>query len=134
MNRICLAPARLALLLVGCSAFGQAASSPQGRLLFHDGFESTVVKDGATVTQPDAMVPGKESGPGGRLVGTVTLGDGRNGKGARLSGVSQLRYEPVTNLLDPSGGELEFWVKLHFDPRESNERTRTVRKRHIYPI
>jgi hypothetical protein len=117
------------LLFLGSAIVGKAEP---GRLLFHDPFESTTVKGGATITQPVALAAGQGGGPGGRLSGPVTLGQGKLGKGAKFSGISQIQYQPVSDILEPSGGELQFWVKLHFDPMESNDQTRTVLRNQLF--
>jgi len=132
MHRRYVTAAHVCLLLLGSAIIANAAPAAPGKLLFHDPFESTVVQGGVTITHPAAVVADKEGGPGGRLSGPVTLGEGKHGKGANFSGISQIRYEPISDILDPSGGELEFWVKLHFDPMESNQRTRTVLRNQLF--
>ena len=118
---VSLTAVRVCLLLLGSAIVANAAPTAPGKPRFHDSFESTA-----------AVAAGKEGGPGRRLSGPVTLGEGKDAEGAKLAGVAQIRYEPVTDILDPSGGELEFRVKLHFDPTESNQRTRTVLRNQIF--
>lgn len=119
------------LILLGLAMFAQAAPGAAEKLLFHDRFESVVVHDGATWTKPEVL-PGGKGRPEGRFTGPVGLGEGKQGRGAKLSGISQIRYEPLSDILEPVGGELEFWVQLRFDPMESNERTRTVLRNQIF--
>ena len=122
----------LSLLLLGACSLASAAASASGKVLFHDAFAGSEVKDGVTFTRPEVPAGSITASPGGRLIGPVTLGEGKDGQGATFSGLSQIRYEPITNILDPNGGELEFRVKLHFDPMESNERTRTVLRNQLF--
>ena len=65
MHRLCIAAFCLGLLHQSSAIVAGAAPAAPGKILFHDSFESTAVKDGVTITQP-AAVANQGSGPGDR--------------------------------------------------------------------
>ena len=99
------------------------AASSEGKALFSDQCEGIVTNASVISTRAERFIaPNKETGE--IITGQVAVVDGKSGKALQLKGLSQVRYAPATGNVDLTGGELSFWVKLHFDPMESNERNR----------
>ena len=108
-----------------------AGAAPATR--FHETFETLAVDGKVRQTVPEPAVGGNGNAPpGGILAGPAALEPGKEGKALRLSGESQVRYAPGSVPVDPDGGELALWVKLNFDPRERNEKSRTVLRNQLF--
>lgn len=116
----------LALLLLATAASAAPVT------LFHETFETLALEGPVRRTVPEPLPGSGSAPPGGTLAGPADLAAGKEGKALRLSGPSQVRYAPGTVAVDPDGGELAFWVKLNFDPRQRNEKTRTVLRNQLF--
>jgi hypothetical protein len=104
----------------------------EGRLLFQDRFETLATRDGVSFSVPElAGKPGKDD-ECGRITGPVSLVEGVSGKGARLAGLAQIRYDRVDGWLDLTGGEIAFSVRLHFDPLGDEARVKTVLRNQMF--
>ena len=126
---------RISSVVLCCAVLGLAAAvavaaEPEGPIVFHDPFESLVTVSGVQYTQPTVF--GKVLGlAGGKIRGTATLAEGKEGRALQLSGDTMVTY-PGIEPLNLLGGELSFWVKLNFDPNEKNDKTKSVLRNQIF--
>ncbi|MFH1969365.1 MAG: hypothetical protein ABIJ53_03495, partial [Verrucomicrobiota bacterium] len=110
-------------LVVGLFSSALLFAQTDGSLLFQDKFEGITSQGTVQHTQAEVFAS-PDKAPGGKIQGTAEVVDGKVGKAIRLHGESAITYMPAKGNIDPTGGEISFWVSLNFDPMVKNEKTR----------
>jgi len=87
---------------------------PNERTLLLDHFDDAFTPDGKRCTSPEVIRPTGDH-TGGRAMKGCEFVNGKFGKAFRFHGLTKLSY-PVAGNLDLSAGQLEFWVRMGFEP------------------